>query len=175
MKSSDMSAATPRSLWRWLLLSWPRQDWMFQKTFVGGGVFIVVGFDGIAQGNHYLSQSGTSKPVRLWPFESLGWDLIVGPSVWWDGIGAVGGYRCWFCWVKEGPSALKPWSPQFSHDDGSILLWGWFVASGTGISVWLHGTMKRKDYLDTMSANGHKSAPSLALSCHWVFQQENII
>ena len=63
--------------------------------------------------------------------------------------------------------------PTVKHGGGSMMLWGCFVANGTGALQRVNGEMKKKDNLQILQDNLKSSARRLGLGCSWVFQQDN--
>ena len=63
--------------------------------------------------------------------------------------------------------------PTVKHGGRSIMLWGCVAVSGTGSLVWVHGIMKKKDYVDLLRDNIKTPALSLGLGHHQVFQHDN--
>lgn len=54
-----------------------------------------------------------------------------------------------------------------------MILWGCFVASGTGSHDYVHGIMNKEYYVDILKDNVTKSAASVTSGHCWVFPQEN--
>ena len=60
------------------------------------------------------------------------------------------------------------------HGRGSVMLWGFLAASGTGCLENVHGIMKSGEYQGILERNVGLSVGKLGLSRRsWVFQQDN--
>lgn len=60
------------------------------------------------------------------------------------------------------------------HCGGSLMFWGCFAASGTGLLDCVHGIMKSEDYQQILQRNVGPSVRKLSLPQRsWVFQQDN--
>ncbi|CAJ0933020.1 unnamed protein product [Ranitomeya imitator] len=64
--------------------------------------------------------------------------------------------------------------PTDKHGGGSLMFWGCFAASGTGLLDRVHGIMKSEDYQQILQHNVGPSVRKLGLPQRsWVFQQDN--
>lgn len=74
-------------------------------------------------------------------------------------------------WRRQiDPENIKATS---KHAGGSIKVWAWFAARGTGGLQKVNGILKKDDYLEILQENLKSSARRLGLGCSWVFQQEH--
>ena len=55
------------------------------------------------------------------------------------------------------------------------MLWGCFAASDQRILVWLHGIMKKENYVDIWRDNMRKFNLSLGLGHRWVFPSTTVL
>ena len=59
------------------------------------------------------------------------------------------------------------------HDGGSIMLWGCFLAAGTGRPVRIEGKLYEAKYREILDENLLQSAQDLRLGRRFTFQQDN--
>ena len=75
---------------------------------------------------------------------------------------------------RDEASKEKNTVPNVKHGGGSVMLWGCFVASGTGCLESVQGAMKSQDYQGILERNVLPSVRKLGLSCRsWVLKQDN--
>jgi hypothetical protein len=79
-----------------------------------------------------------------------------------------------YVWRKKG-EACKPKNtiPSVKHRGGSIILWGWFAAGGTGGLHKIDGIMREENNLDILKQHLKTSVRKLKLGRKWVFQMDN--
>ena len=79
-----------------------------------------------------------------------------------------------YVWRKKG-EAWKPKNtiPTVKHVGGSIMLWGSFVAGGTGALPKIDGIMRGGNYVDILKQHLKASVRKLKLGRKWVFQMDN--
>ncbi|KAI4874838.1 hypothetical protein NFI96_025970 [Prochilodus magdalenae] len=78
--------------------------------------------------------------------------------------------------VSKKPSTahhLPNTIPTVKNGGGSIMLWGWFSAAGTGRLVAIEGKMNAAKYRDILEENLFQSALDLRLGRRVTFQQDN--
>ena len=64
--------------------------------------------------------------------------------------------------------------PTVKHGGGSIMLWGYFAASGPGKLVVVPGIMNSLVYQYILQENVAESVHQLGLSRGWTFQQDKV-
>lgn len=75
-----------------------------------------------------------------------------------------------FVWQRKGEASNPKNTVATGKRGGSIMLWGYFAASGTGNRVHVHGIMK-KGYVVILKDTVKKSAASRALGRRWIFSK----
>ncbi|KAG2465219.1 TC1A transposase, partial [Polypterus senegalus] len=81
--------------------------------------------------------------------------------------------RC-YVWRKPGTTHHQAHTiPTVKHGGGSIMLWGFFSAAGTGRLVRIKGKMTAAIYRDILDENLLQSALDLRLGRRFIFQQNN--
>ena len=63
--------------------------------------------------------------------------------------------------------------PTVKHGDGSIMLWGWFSAAGTGRLVRIEAKMNGAKYREILDENLLQSTQDLRPGRRFTFQQDN--
>ncbi|KAK3574637.1 hypothetical protein QTP86_011551 [Hemibagrus guttatus] len=77
-------------------------------------------------------------------------------------------------WRKPGTvHHLANTIPTVKHGGGSIMLWGCFLAAGTGRLVRIEGKMTSAMYRDILDENLLQNALDLRLGQRFIFQQDN--
>ncbi|KAG2470180.1 TC1A transposase, partial [Polypterus senegalus] len=77
-------------------------------------------------------------------------------------------------WRKPGTAHHQANTiPTVKHGSGSIMLWGCFLAAGTGKLVRIKGRMTAAMYRDILDENLLQSALDLRLGRRFIFQQDN--
>ena len=64
--------------------------------------------------------------------------------------------------------------PTVKHGGGSIMLWGCFVAGGTGALHKIEGIMRQENNVDILKQHLKTSVKKLKLGRKWVFQMNNV-
>ena len=79
-----------------------------------------------------------------------------------------------YVWRKKG-EACKPKNtiPTVKHRCGSIMLWGWFAAGGTGALHKIDGIMREENHVDILKQHLQTSIRKLNFGHKWVFQMDN--
>uniref|UniRef100_A0A8K9UTL7 Transposase Tc1-like domain-containing protein n=1 Tax=Oncorhynchus mykiss TaxID=8022 RepID=A0A8K9UTL7_ONCMY len=79
-----------------------------------------------------------------------------------------------YVWRKK-EEAYKPKNtiPTVKHGGGSIMLWGYSAAGGTGALHKIDGIMRQEKYVDILKQHLKTSVSKLKLGCKWAFQMDN--
>lgn len=97
-------------------------------------------------------------------------------TLWTDEAKVELSGRCMsnYIWSKSNTAFQKTKTiPTVKYGGGSVMVWGWFAASGPGRLAVVNGSMQSAVYQNILKENVWPSVRDLKLKHTWVLQQDN--